>query len=266
MTITAHNLMRRAYRAFRSGNVAEREKLKDAMAWINFQNSVAYRQAIAILFHRLDQHDLTGLPSKPARPKGEDEYCQGICTMGVSQFHWVDIVSKQTTTDLPRNTSPQNQALFRNRLIRWAENRINTKRGQILWLSKLDEAHFQHTQPLGLLGALGRYEQSLNPGDRVAIYTIEVESVYKPTMMDAGFAFYYLAWPDADSHGMTLSLSDGQPTHKEWVVPKDGVKVVNACFLMPGLGSLVEDQLPAAYWEACQQRVLDRRNFSGGTA
>lgn len=266
MTITPRHLMRRAYGAFRSGDVAEKQNLKDALAWLNFQNSVSSRQLVADVFHRLDSHTLSGLPSKPARVNSSDEYCQGVCSTKVSRFHWVDIVSKQTATSLPQNPSPKSQALFRSRLKSWAEERIISKRGATLWLSELEAAHFQNTQPLGLLSDLGRYSQELKSDDRVVIYTVEVESVFKPTMLDAGFVFFWLAWRDDDSYGMTLGLNDGQPTYKEWVVPKDTVKVVDAWFLIPGEGSLVDEQLPSAYWDACRQRVLDRRNYSGGTA
>lgn len=266
MTITPRHLMRRAYGAFRSGNIAERGKLKDAMAWLNFQNAVSRRRLVADVFHRLDSQTLSGLPSNPARTNSSDEYCQGICSTKVSRFHWVDIVTKQNATSLPQKTSPKNQAIFRSGLIRWAEERISKKRGATVWLSELEATNFQNIQPLGLLIELGRYCQILNSDDRVVIYTVEVESVYKPTMIDAGFAFYWLAWQDDDSYGMTLGLNDGLPTYKEWVVPKDIVKVVDAWFLIPDEGSLVEEQLPPSYWDACRQRVLDRRNCSGGTA
>jgi hypothetical protein len=263
MTIKARHLMRRAYGAFRSGEIAERASLKDAMSWLNFQNSVSSRRLAADFFHRLDSDALAGLPSKPAR-SSSSEHCQGICTAGKSRFHWV-IVTKDFATDLPRKASPKYQALYRSRLIKWANENISKKKRAILWLSELDEKHFQDTQPLALLGELGSYNQTLNREDHVVIYTVEVESVYKPTMIDAGFAFYWLAWQDADSYGMTLGLIDGQPTHKEWVVPKGTVEVVDAWFLMPGEGSLVDEKLPPAYWDACRQRVLDRHNLSGGT-
>jgi hypothetical protein len=85
-------------------------------------------------------------------------------------------------------------------------------------------------------------------------------------MIDAGFAFFWLAWQDDDSYGMTLGLNNGQPTYKEWVAPKDSVKVVDAWFLISGEGSLVDEQLPIAYWDSCRQRVLARRSFLGGSA
>lgn len=265
MIITARHLMRRVYGAFRSGDIAERGKLKDAMIWLNLQNSVSTRQLAAKFFHRLDSDTLAGLPSKLARPSSS-EHCQGICTTGKSRVYWVDIVSKQAAATLPQKASPRNQQVFHSNLINWATERIRSKRGAILWLTELDDTQFQNTQPLALLGDLGRYSQELNSDDRVVIYTVEVESIYKPTMVDAGFAFYWLAWQDADSYGMTLGLNDGQPTYKEWVVPKDTVKVVDAWFLIPDEGSLVDEQLPPAYWEACRRRVLDRRNCSGGVA
>lgn len=266
MTITPRHLMRRAYGAFKSGDIAERTNLKDAMAWLNFQDSVSSRQLVADVFHRLDSQTLFGLPSNPARANGSDEYCQGVCSTKVSRFHWVDIVSKQTETSLPQKTSPKYQAIFQSRLKSLAEERIRSKRGATLWLSELEAAHFQNTQPLGLLTDLGRYGQELKPDDRVVIYTVEVESVYKPTMIDAGFVFFWLAWPNDDSCGMTLGLNDGQPIYKEWVVPKDTVKVVDAWFLIPGEGSLADDKLPPAYWDASRQRVLERRNCFGGPA
>lgn len=265
MTISARHLMRRAYGAFRSGDIAERDNLKDAMIWLNFQNSVSTRQLTAKFFHRLDSDALAGLPNKLARPSSS-EHCQGICTTGKSRVYWVDIVSKQTAATLPRKASPKNQKLFQSSLISWATERIRSKRGPILWLAELDDKQFQDIPPFALLGGLGRYSQELNSDDRVVIYTVEVESIYKPTMVDAGFAFYWLAWQDADSYGMTLGLNDGQPTYKEWVVHKDTVKVVDACFLIPDEGSLVDEQLPPAYWEACRLRVLNRRNSSGGVA
>ncbi len=265
MTITARHLMRRAYGAFRSGDIAERDKLKDAMIWLNLQNSASTRQLAAKFFHRLDSDTLAGLPNKPARLSG-GEHCQGICATGKSRVYWVDIVSKQAAATLPRKASPRNQKIFQSSLINWATERIRSKRGAILWLAELDDAQFQETQALVLLGDLGRYSQELNSDDRVVIYTVEVENMYKPTMVDAGFAFFWLAWQDSDSYGMTLGLNDGQPTYKEWVVSKDTVKVVDAWFLIPDEGSLVDEQLPPAYWAACRQRVLDRRNCSGGVA
>jgi len=257
--------MRRAYGAFRSGDVAQKDALKDAMIWLNFQNSVSTRQLAAKFFHRLDTDTLAGLPNKLARPCSR-EHCQGMCTTGKSRVYWVDIVSKQNVATLPRNTSPRNQKLFQSNLISWATERIRSKRGPLLWLVELDDTQFQDTQPLALLADLGLYCKELNSDDRVVIYTVEVESLYKPTMVDAGFAFYWLAWQDADSYGMTLGLNDGLPTYKEWVVPKDTVKVVDAWFLIPDEGSLVDEKLPTAYWAACRQRVLDRRNCSGGVA
>lgn len=265
MAITARHLMRRAYGAFRSGDVDERDKLKDAMIWLNFQNSVSTRQLAAKFFHRLDADTLSGLPNLPAR-LSSGEHCQGICTIGKSRVYWVDIVSKQNTATLPRKASPKNQKVFQSNLISWATERIRSKRGAVLWLAELDDTQFQDTQPLALLGDLGRYSQALNSEDRVVIYTVEVESIYKPTMVDAGFAFFWLAWQDSDSYGMTLGLNDGQPTYKEWVVPKDTVRVVDAWFLTPDEGLLVDEQLPPAYWDACQRRVLDRRNCSRGVA
>ena len=81
MTITARHLMRRAYGAFRSGDIAERDKLKDAMIWLNLQNSASTRQLAAKFFHRLDSDTLAGLPNKPAR-LSSGEHCQGICATG----------------------------------------------------------------------------------------------------------------------------------------------------------------------------------------
>lgn len=266
IAITGRDLMRRAYGAFRSGNIVEREPLKDAMAWLSFQNSTKSRQIVAEFFHRLDPSALSGLPSRPARPSDNNEYCQGTCSAGKSRLHWVDILSKEAAAALPRYISPRNQVLFRGGLMRWAVERIRQKKGAILWLAELDEKNFQSIRPLDLLGDLGRYGQELKPEDRAVVFTIEVENVYKPTMIDAGFAFFWLAWPDDDSYGMTLGLNDGQPTYREWVVPKDSVKVVDAWPLMPGAGSLADDQLLLAYWDACRQRVLDRRIFSEGMA
>ena len=266
MVVTVRQLMRRAHSAFRSGNIADIETLKDAMVWLNFQNSVSDRHSIADSFHRLGQDELSKLPSTPARSDSSDDYCRGICSSGVSRFHLVDILSREASADLPNMISRSNQAPFKQSLMRLAENRIKNMRRAVLWLAELDEKRFENFQPLDLLSGLGQYGRVLKPKDRVIIYTIEVEQVYKPTMIDAGYAFFWLAWQDAEPHGMTLGLNDGRPTYKEWVVPKNGVKVVDAWYLMPGEGSLTEENLQATYWDACRQRVLDRRNFAEGRA
>lgn len=266
MQVTMRHLMRRAYGAFRTGDISDRENLKDALAWLNFQNSEPNRHMIADSFHRLDPQALSGLPSKPVRQSDSNEYCRGMCTDVTSRFHWVDILSKDVAASLPHKITSRTQALFRRALTRWAEERIRSKKGPILWLAELDEGRFQYFQPLELLGDLGRYCQILKPEERAVIFTVEIKRSHKPTMIDAGFAFFWLAWSGADPHGMTLSLKDGQPTYKEWVVHKDEVKIVDAWPLISGYGSLVDDQLPQAYWDACRQRVRDRRNFSEGVA
>lgn len=259
MTTTARHLIRRAYSALKSGDLTNRDSLKDAMVWLNFQNSAPNRPIIADCFYRLDPNSFTELPSNPVRPKEKTDYCQGKCSTKVAQFHWVDIVTKHTSATLPRDASPRNQAIFRSGLIRAAEDRINSKKAPILWLSELDKDHLQDIQPNELLGDLGRYSAVLKQDDRIAIYTVEVSNVYKPTMIDAGFTFFWLAWRDDDSCGMTLGLNDGQPTYKEWVVSKDTVKIVDAWFLTPAEGLFGDDQIPLAYWDSCRQRVVDQR-------
>lgn len=261
MTVSVRDLMRRACGAFRSGDIADTGTLKDAMAWLNFQNSAACRQVVADAFHRLDSDGLSGLPGCPARPSDVNDYCRGIPTNGMARFHWVDVLQKDAAAKLPHDISIRNLAQFRRSLMNMAEARIRSKRGAILWLAELDEAHFKNTKPLDLLAGLGRYGQALKTDEVTVIYTIEVQRVHKPTMIDAGFTFYWLSWPDDATHGMTLGLSNGQPTYKEWVVPKDDVKVVDAWSLMAGTGSLTDGQLPVAYWDAGRERVAKRRNI-----
>lgn len=264
MTATVRNVMRRTYGAFRSDELTDNRRLKDAMAWLNFRDSVDARTTAAEVFHQFDEHALSGLPNKPARATNDDAYCCGPCSDGVTRYYWVDIVTKDVATKLPLKATNTNQRIFRQSLMRQAEERIRTKRGKVLWLAELKD--YQQACPLDLLGDLGRYNLNLGSNDRAIIYTVEIDKTHKPTIVDAGFAFFWLAWKDDTQYGMTLSLRTGLPGYKEWVASKDDIRIVDACFLEPGEGSWSDERIPQAYWDASRKRVLEQRKKTGATA
>lgn len=256
--------MRSARRAFRRGDLGSLAVVRLALAWLNYIDSSHDRPHIVDCLrriHRIDPAELGKIPTEPVRPKEVADYCRGAGDNGGHRVYWVDRLDKQTSGYLPDRIDPKTSASLMPVLKKAAKDELARRKGPILWLSDLGGIAPKEIGSAAELWAdLGRYGGHVDAGERVVVCTAKVGQAYKPTMADAGYVFFWMARSGPEPHGMTRSLMDGKPSCREWVVPKSAVDIDDVWLLPKAAGfSLYEDDVPAAYWDACRAEILARR-------
>lgn len=266
-SITPRHLARRVHRAFHRGDLSNLVQIKDALLCANYLDSREYRKFVAGVFCTLDAAALAQLPVKAASAHiAATDHCRGASgNCPGKTFFWTE--TNDWEGELPeRPDASWNRSPIRSQLLRNANDWLQGKRRALVWLSD-----FSGSEPIGmsaqdLMADLGRLDAQANRRKRVVVFTVEVTSeqkVFKPTMVDSGFTFYWRAWPDSPDHGMTRSLRDNRPAFREWVVPKAHVQIVDAWPLPVADVSLSESDLDATFWQACRQEIEARRAQKG---
>lgn len=59
-------------------------------------------------------------------------------------------------------------------------------------------------------------------GANIAIIALQSKHLHKPTLLDAGFAYFWYAAPDQPQWGLTRSIRTGRPALREWVLSRSG--------------------------------------------
>lgn len=260
----ARQVIRRTRSAFRQGSLSDLKQLKDALAWGNFLDSQHQRLFLADVFHRLALEDFQKIPYHCARSISPDDYCCGAEDDKTSSLlYWVEISRREISLPQPSIRREWNKSPFRTQLIRDAQGILPTLRRQVIWLSDLGIQNPENHDPHILMAMLGRLNQQLTTNRPVIIYTVEVERIYQPTYVDAGYAYFWRAGTESCKHGMTRSLVDNGSGYREWIAPKEKIKVVDAWPLPPVKVSLKEGDLPDNFWLGCRQEIITRRNSLG---
>lgn len=260
--ITPRQLVRRIRSAFRQGNLDDRDRLKDALAWVSYMNSGEYCKFLAEVIHRIEPKSLGKLPGNPAHIAGT-EHCRGKASPSADQIlYWVEV--PDWDMDLPHQLDASWQGNpIRTQLIAKATDWCQRKQRKILWLSDLAEAPLAGLAAKALMADLGRLNAQANKRRRVVVFSIKVKNgnqcIYMPTMADSGFTFYWRAWTGATNHGMTRSLRDNRAAYREWVVPKADVEIVDAWPLGVADFSLAESDLDDSFWQACRAEIEGKR-------
>lgn len=264
--ISPRQLAHRIYRAFRHGDIADLEQLKDSLLFANFQDSGEHRNFLARVLCGLSPGALGKLPNELVRIDVAD-HCQGNATECAERIlYWAEVPDWEM--ELPDSLGASwHRNPMRAHLISKATDRLKEKRRAILWLSDLAASELSSLGALNLMADLGRLGLQASRRRRVVVFSMRVMAgnmrIYKPTMADSGFAFFWRAWPDSLDYGMTRSLRDNRAVYREWIVPKADVEIVDAWPLPIADVSLSETELDAAFWQACRDEVRDKRTQFG---
>jgi len=108
-----------------------------------------------------------------------------------------------------------------------------------------------------VLQTLGLYHFSkVFPDTPFVVLEFASKKYYKPTWLDADFAFYFDPCPERDNCGYTVCLSDGRPGLPEWIAPKKDLSLVDAWILTLGEGEteLELSRLTKTYWQNRQKK------------
>ncbi|MCC7310232.1 MAG: hypothetical protein IT510_03190 [Sulfuritalea sp.] len=266
-TISPRRLACRVYRAFRRGDLADLDQLKDALACGNYLDSGDSRPFVADVFHGLDAAALTNLPVKSASASiAAADHCRGESVPCAGRtFFWTE--TNEWEGELPEcpGASWQRDPI-RRQLLAYAKDWLQKKRRAAVWLSDFAGSELTGLSAPNLMADLGRLDAQANRRRRVVVFTVKIiteQKVYKPILVDSGFTFYWRAWPSSTEHGMTRSLRDNRPAYREWVVPKAHVEIVDAWPLPVADVSLCESDLDASFWQACRREIEDRRIQKG---
>lgn len=259
----ARHLAARVNRAFRRGDLLDPAQLKDALACANYYDSRECRKFVTDVFRGLNADALAQLPIKSASAHiAVTDHCRGVssdCSDGT--FFWTE--TNDWEGELPeRPGSLWTRDPIRKQLLAYANDWLQKKRRAVVWLSDISEINLAGMSASSLMEDLGRLNAQANRKKRVVVFTIKVvkeQKLYKPTMVDSGFTFYWRAWPNSPGYGMTRSLRDNRPAYREWVVPKEHVQIVDAWPLPIENVSLSESDLGEAFWLACKSEIENRR-------
>lgn len=266
-TISPRHLASRVNRAFRRGDLSDLNQLKDALACGNYLDSGEYRKFVAGVFHALDAGARGMLPVKSASAFiAVTDHCRGApipCAGKI--FYWTE--TSDWEGELPERPGASWLGNpIRRQLLAYANAWLQKKKRVAVWLSDFSGIDLTGLSALDLMADLGRLDAQANRRRRVVVFTVKVvteQKVYKPTMVDSGFTFYWRAWPNATEYGMTRSLRDNRAAHREWVVPKAHVEIVDAWPLPVADVSLCESDLKAAFWDACRGEIEQKRADRG---
>jgi len=119
---------------------------------------------------------------------------------------------------------------------------------------------------LELHHALGLYGRQLAEGEQLVISRATCDDVFRPTVADAGAAFYWRQGPDNVPHGRTVHLETGKPTLHEWVTAPSALEGnVRSCVLKLVDAPLdtTDGGLPPDYWAAGRTYVRLCREHHG---
>ena len=266
-TISPRSLACRVYRAFRRGDLADMNQLKDALACGNYLDSGSSRPFVAGVFHGLDVAVLTKLPVKSASVSiAAADHCRGepVPCAGKT-FFWTE--TNDWEGELPdRPGASWQRDPIRRQLLAYAKDWLQRKRRAAVWLSDFAGSELMELSAPHLMADLGRLDAQANRRRRVVVFTVKIiaeHNVYKPTMVDSGFTYYWRAWPSSTEHGMTRSLRDNRAVYREWVVSKAHVEIIDVWPLPVADVSLCESDLDGAFWQACRREIEDRRTKEG---
>ncbi|AFQ47018.1 hypothetical protein [Burkholderia cepacia] len=113
-----------------------------------------------------------------------------------------------------------------------------------------------------LYQSLGLYNRTLSAGDKVVIAYLNSRERYRPTVADAGGAFYWRDGHEGATHGLTVHLTTGRPALREWVSRADKLNVLPERSLMRNVEREVNTTdagLHDDYWQAGVQRITQCR-------
>lgn len=261
---SARHLVARIHRAFRYGDLSDSEQLKDALAYANYLDSCECQNFVAGVFSALEAEALAQLPLKSASKYiAPADHCRGASSdCAETALFWTE--TNDWDGELPeRPGASWARDPIRRQLIAYANDWLQKKRRAVVWLSDVSGEDLAHISASALMADLGRLDAQANRRKRVVVFTIKVvaeQKVYKPTMVDSGFTFYWRAWPNSSNYGMTRSLRDNRALYREWVVPKTHVTVIDAWPLPVEDVSLCESDLDDTFWTACRHEIEYRRN------
>lgn len=261
--ISPRHLAARVHRAFRRGDLFDPAQLRDALACANYLDSGECRKFVAGVFRALEVEALAQFPIKSASAyiaatdhcRGESSNCAERALFWTETNDWEGELPERPGESWERDP-------IRRQLLAYANDWLQKKRRAVVWLSDFAEREFAGLSASDLMADLGRLDAQANRRKRVIVFAIKVvpeQKVYKPTMVDSGFTFYWRAWPNSSEYGMTRSLRDNRAVYREWVVPKAHLEIVNAWPLPVEDVSLRESDLEDAFWTACRHEIEDRR-------
>lgn len=261
-----HRLARRIQRAFHRGDLSDLSNLKDAMAWVNYMESGESRRSVARTFNALNDEALRQIPAKSVSTLiAVAGHCQGARTeCAEEKFYWVKTINLRYEFELPDHPERASWLAnpMRKKLIEYAKEDLDGDRERrVVWLSDFSGIDLEKLIAPTLIADLGMLGVQVNHNRRAIIITVKVNGagVYKPTMIDSGFTFYWRAGPHSAKYGMTRSLRDNRPAHREWVIPKADVEIIDAWPLPVANVSLLESDLTPAFWEACRYEIEGKR-------
>lgn len=233
-----------------------RLKLKDALVHKNYlispENIQQRSRAI------LDVSDTSKLPDHPIHPN-EADLCLGniIEANKPAYVYWIG----KAKTVIGDNQF-HSELFDTDKFLGW----LNSCRRNLLWITDFkDNEGTSISEPSAenisnVLADLGLYGQCYYPNEEIILIELEVEAIYKPTLLDSGLTFFWQLKREAADWGLTRSLRTGLPTLREWVVKKsipNNLKVKSAKVIKCKSNIELNDAfLNTTYWEECKRELL----------
>ncbi|MGY6273927.1 hypothetical protein [Methylomonas sp. MgM2] len=217
--------------AHQSGDLKDEEQLKMALQYQNKHNTqsiypfICDRLQTYSLCHEIKENEDS--PSSPLYGNAEGRTLINECrqqahsqskTNGTTLkciMKFDQLAGKTGIAISPRLLASTNQAI-RTSYFKPAWDEYQQKcAGRLLWLS---EPHIPAEPIHSTAQKLGLYHwRQIQQGELILSLTVRANDIYKPTLLDAGMAFYFDASPGYLHHGYTRDLATGQQGYKEWV-------------------------------------------------
>lgn len=232
-------------------------KVKDALVHKNYLVSPTNIQESAL--NLLNSRDTKGLPDVAIYPDVGD-LCLGDAMQEnkPEYVYWIGRAKKVL------GDNHFNSALFdTEKFLDWLNSGTNRN---LLWISDFrDNEGISIIEPSSenisdVLADLGLYGQYYYSSEEIILVELEVQSIFKPTLLDSGFTFYWQSKKENTCWGLTRSLRTGLPTLREWVVKKsiqDNLKVKSAQIIRCQDNIELKGELISnVYWEECKRELL----------